>query len=320
MTTTPLTKENAHSVFGSIPRPPLVPEFHTLDEIPKAEAETFLLYGASGSGKTRLLGTCGDRTCIISNGGGLTTLKSPKFRELVGSNPIVVELGATKPDDFFQLHDALCDTLDFALEKYGDRFDFLCIDDATFMRRAAMYKGVEIGDNTKKSNTKQNIVNKYDEMIPAVQDFGTEMNILDTFFASYTQICKEAKKHFIVCAHERLSYKKAEKIGEQPELVKVAPSFTGVDKNPSGVALYFDNVWYLECLSAEQGMWRIKTVGHDKLIAKTRYDGVFEKTITVPAQGLFMQDVIKKMQEANKMMVKSGSSPAAKVTPQNVTK
>lgn len=299
-----LTTANASSVLGDIKRPPLVPEFHTLDEIPKAESETFLIYGASGSGKTRLLGTCGDRALIISNGGGLSTLKSPKFKELVGSNPIVVELNASSPDDFFKMHDALCDTLDFALDKYRDQFDFLCIDDATFMRRAAMYKGVEIGDSTNKSQTKKNILNKYDEMIPALQDFGTEMNILDTFFASYTQICKEAKKHFIVCAHERLSYSKPAKIGDQPELIKVAPSFTGVDKNPSGVALYFDNVWYMECLSADQGMWRVRTVGHDKLIAKTRYDGVFEKTMNVPAQGKFMLDVIKKMQEANTMLVK----------------
>lgn len=298
-----LTKENAAQVFNEA-RPPLVPEFHTLDEIPKAESETFLLYGASGAGKTRLLGTCGDRTVIISNGGGLSTLKSPKFKELVGSNPIVVELNAKKPDDFFSLHDALCDTLDYALEKLSDKFDFLCIDDATFMRRAAMYKGVEIGDDRGTSQTKKKVLNKFDELAPAVQDFGMEMNILDTFFASYTQICKEAKKHFIVCAHERLTFKKPDQIGGQPELIRTAPSFTGVDKNPSGVALYFDNVWYLECLSAEQGMWRIKTVGHDKLIAKTRYDGVFEKSIPVPAQGKFMLDVVKKMQEANKVMTK----------------
>lgn len=303
-----MTPQNFKEIVGDIgARPPLVPEFKTLDEIPKAESESFLIYGPSGAGKTRLLGTCGDRALIISNGGGLTTLKSPKFKELVGSNPIVVQLNATdeKGDiDFSRVHDALCDTIDYALEKFPDKFDYVCVDDATFMRRGAMYKGLDIGMATNKSKTKAEILNKYDELVPAVQDYGMEMSILDTFFATYTSICKEAKKHLIVCAHERLSWSKPSRIGEMPELIKTAPAFTGVDKNPSGVALYFDNVWYMECLSAEQGMWRIRTVGHDKLIAKTRFDGVFDKTIPVPAQGLFMQDVIKKMQEASKMLGK----------------
>jgi hypothetical protein len=303
-----MTPQNFKELVGEISeRPPLVPEFKTLNEIPKAESETFLIYGPSGAGKTRLLGTCGDRTLIVSNGGGISTLKSPKFKELVGSNPIVVELNATDENrelDFSKVHDALCDTLDYALEKFPERFDYVCVDDATFMRRGAMYKGLEIGAASNKSNTKKNILEVYNELVPAVQDYGMEMGILDTFFATYTQICKEAKKHFIVCAHERLSYSKPARIGEPPELIKTAPAFTGVDKNPSGVALYFDNVWYMECLSAEQGMWRIRTVGHDKLIAKTRFDGVFDKTIPVPAKGLFMQDCIKKMKEAEKAIGK----------------
>jgi hypothetical protein len=303
-----MTPQNFKEMVGDTgQRPPLVPEFKTLAEIPKAESESFLIYGPSGAGKTRLLGTCGDRALIVSNGGGISTLKSPRFKELVGSNPIVVELNATDENgelDFSKVHDALCDTLDYALEKFPEKFDYVCIDDATFMRRGAMHKGITIGGATGKSKTKTELLDKYDELIPALQDYGMEMSILDTFFATYTSICKEAKKHFIVCAHERLSYGKAARIGEPPELTKVAPAFTGVDKNPSGVALYFDNVWYMECLSAEQGMWRIRTVGHDKLIAKTRYDGVFDKTIPVPAKGLFMQEVIQKMRDAEKALVK----------------
>lgn len=303
-----ITAANFKELVGDIgPRPSLVPEFKTLDEIPKAESETFLLYGASGSGKTRILGTCGDRALIISNGGGLSTLKSPKFKELVGSNPIVVEINAvdtTGKPDFSTTHDAVCDTIDYALEKFQDKFDFICIDDATYLRRGAMLKGIDINDVTGKSKTKKEIIEEYDELVPAVQDYGMEMGILETFFATYIQICKDAKKHFIVCAHERLTWKKADKIGDMPELIRTAPAFTGVDKNPSGVALHFDNVWYVECLNADQGLYRIKTVGHDKLIAKTRFDGVFDKNISVPAQGLFMRDIVTKMQNATQMLKK----------------
>lgn len=299
-----LTKENSAEIFGAIPRPSTVPEFKFSDELPLGYSETFLLYGSTGSGKTRICGTCGDRTLFINNGIGVGTIQSPRFQADVGSRPIVVslfeKLGKRGIFDTAQVHDAICDTIDFALEKFPERFDFICIDDGTQLRRGAMNKALEIMQATGKSNTLKNIVEKYDVMSSAVQDYGQEMSIVETFIASYSHICKQAGKHFVFCAHERMTFKKGENIGEAPVLIRTAPAFTGVDKNPSQMSNYFDNVWHTEVVGGgDNRLFRVTTVGHEQLAAKTRMDGVFKVVEPVPAKGHFMLNVIKRIREAS---------------------
>lgn len=292
-----LTQLNAEEVFGK--RPPGVPEFKQLNELPRGEAQTFLNYGPSGSGKTRFAGTAGDRALFIDNGNGISTLQDPGFRKAINSNPIVVSLGEKLgPRGIFDsalVYDAICDTIDHALQKFPDRFDTIIVDDATQLRKGALFKGLEINQATGKSNTQKNVVDKFDIVIPAVQDYGIEMNLIEQFIAGYTTICKEAGKHFILNAHERLTYRKGEKLGDAPVLAKTSPGFTG-QTFPDAVPAYFDNVWYFQVVgSGNNRVWRIMTQGHETLTAKTRLGSIFPSVI----DNANFLDVINKFKSAD---------------------
>ena len=219
-----LTTLNAESVFGvQENRPPNVPQFNQLADLPRGEAQTFLCYGGSGTGKTRFAGTAGDRTLFIDNGHGIATLQSPAFRKDVNANPIVIslyeKLGPKGVFDGATVFNAICDTIDYALEKFPERFDTIVVDDATALRKGALNRGLEINQLTGKSKTQKEVVERFDIVIPAVQDFGVEMNLIEQFIAGYTTICKEAGKHFILNAHERITYRKGDKIGDVPEIL-----------------------------------------------------------------------------------------------------
>lgn len=280
MTQTPpqtLTLLNAEEIFGK--RPPTVPQFQFLKNTVKGPGETFLFYGAAGTGKTRLAGTAGDRTLFINNGNGMSTLQSPAFMRDIGSNPIVVTLnekiGKRGTVDIAEVHDAICDTIDFALEKFPDRFDAIIIDDVTQLRRGAMNKGLEINFETKKSTTKRDIVDKYDVVAPTPNDYQMEMAIIEQFVANYVAIAKQSGKYLIMNAHERITFGKAEKYGDEPPLLKIGPGFTG-RTFPDAIPSYFDNVWRMEVVGGGSNrQWRATTQGTEKMTAKTRLDGIF---------------------------------------------
>lgn len=277
--TTPLTVENASSLFGE-GKPPHLPEFRRLDSLAKGESETFLIYGGSGTGKTWFAGTAGDRTLFIDNGNGINTFHSPLFQQKVGANPIIISIGEKMEgrgvfDDAIA-YDLVCDTIDYALQKFPEEFDTIVIDDVTQLRKSALNKGLEFNQNTGKSQTLKNIKEKYDMVVAAVQDYGAEMSLVEQFIAGYTTTCKQAGKHLIMNAHERLTYRKGEKIGDPAVLAKTSPGFTG-QTFPDAVTAYFDHVWYFQVVGAgSQRVWRATTQGREDLAAKTRSGGVFE--------------------------------------------
>lgn len=274
-----LTQTTASEIFGT--RPKNVPEFKFLADVPRAEAETFLIYGASGTGKTRAAGTCGDRALFISNGDGASTLQSPAFRRDINANPIIVslaeKLGSRGVFENAEVYDAICDTIDYALKAFPEKFDFIVVDDATQLRRGALNKGLEFNKATGKSKTLDQR-DRVDMIVPAVQDYGIEMNLVEQFVAGYTQICKNAGKHFILNAHERITFRKGEKIGDTPTVLKISPGFTG-QTFPDTVPNYFDNVWRMEVIGGGNArVWRATTQGNETVTAKTRMSGILDTT------------------------------------------
>lgn len=283
--TTPqlLTSLNAEEMFGK--RPPGVPEFKFLSEKSEDQHWSWLIYGASGSGKTRLTGTLGSRTLIIDNGNGISTLQSPTFQRDIKSNPIIVSLsekiGQRGVFESAVVYDAICDTIDYALQKFPEKFDAIVVDDATQLRRGALNKGLEFNQSTGKSKTLSQRDNN-NMIVPAVQDYGIEMNLIEQFIASYTSICKDAGKHLIINAHERISFKKDGKIGDTPVIHKIVPGFTG-QTFPDTVPNYFDNVWRMEVVgSGSNRVWRATTQGTEYLTAKTRIAGIVDTVETNP--------------------------------------
>lgn len=277
----------------------LAAEFTTLNDLPKGEGESFLVWGGAGSGKTWFIGTAGNRTLIINNGMGMTTLQSPLFMSKhPGYSPILANLRekikARGVYDAATVHDATCDTIDKALKEIPDKFDTIAIDDGSALRRNAMNKALELNQGTNRSKTQEQIVDKYGLVVPAMQDFQTEMRIIDHFIGSYIDLAKQNGKHIIMCAHERLTFAKGEKMGDERKLIRKAPLFTGTDTNPDIASQYFDNVFYMECVGGgNQRVYRATTAGHETLNAKTRWGGVFETVETNPDFLKFIERIKK---------------------------
>lgn len=268
-----------------------------------------LAYGGSGTGKTFFLGTAGSRSLYIDCGiGPLETLKNVTFRKKYPDhNPIVVRVREQFDSDMIPIgtaFDTICDIIDYMLATKADEFDNVLVDNATAIRRFSMAKGIILADQSGKSQTFKGVMS--DQLIvtigketyktkrppaifPAVQDYGTEMALVEWLCATYIDVFKRAGKNFVLSAHERREYKKVKNakgqpvIGEPPILTKIRPGFTG-QTFPDDIPALFDEVWWFEAVSTGEGtVHRFKAYGDDELVAKTTYgDGILKSVETDP--------------------------------------
>lgn len=257
-------------------------EFKTLDELAVADAIMMLLYGGAGTGKTWFCGTMGPRTLLINVGLGLATIQAPYFQKkypsvaqmlIANITPDINEDGSIAEGKAW---DMVASVIDEAIKFHSDKFDSVVIDDASALRRAAMVRGIEINQAESLSQTKSKL-DKYDTLMPAMQDYQREMSMLEQFVAYYTVRLKGINKNFVITGHERLTFKKGDRMGDAPVLIKISPWFTGVDKSPDQITQYFDNVWRTEAVSGgSQRIYRITTQGSESTACKTRWSGVFD--------------------------------------------
>lgn len=266
-----------------MPAPATAPPFafSRLNEIKhENDPVNILYYGGSKTGKTWFLGTAGDRTLLIDTGDGTTTLNSKLFKEKVGSNPIIVsireKIGSRGVPEVADAFDHVCDAIDYALANFPNDFDTIACDDLTALRKFAMNKGLEVNQQTGKSQTKKNIVDKYDFIIPAVQDFGVEMSLIEQFLANYITITRSHGKNFIVAAHQRYTFGDKKGIGEAPVVKEVRPAVTG-SQFPDTITALFDNVWHAERVSGgDSAVYRARINGDEITVAGTRHAGIFK--------------------------------------------
>lgn len=282
----------------------ITPEmFRRLVEIPPGDSVTCLIYGAAKTGKTEFMGSAGDRTLFLSNGNGDETLKSIHFKDRVGANPIVVTIAdPIDPETGLPLEavalEKMKDAVNHAMQNFPNDFDTICIDDSTALRRSAFWKGLLINDKTNKSKTLDS-VRKEEVIFSTVQDYQIEMQIVMQFLVALIDMCKKHNKHLIVGAHERFTYRKGDKIGDLPTLVKVRPAYTG-QTFPDDVASLFDCVFHSEVVGAGTNVaYRIRTVGDEVLLAGHRYGGTFE-TVEINLQFTKMIERIKNGQRPAK--------------------
>lgn len=272
-----------------------------LNEYEKLEGISLISYGASGTGKTGFAGTAGSRTFYIDLGHSSVTLKSPGFlARNKDYNPILAEISEASIDgkgvpDKATGFDTLVSTMNLALTKeYIDRWDTMVIDEMTALSRFAMFKGLEINQNLRKSKSREESqANK--SLVIVVQDFGQEMNLIEGFITEAVEvICKKAKKNLILVAHQRLIYGKAPSIGDEAPLLKVMPGFTG-KTFPDTIVGLVDWVLYHECVGGgDKPIYRVRTSGDEKLIAKVRHDGVFK---TLESNPNFL-DMLQRVKDA----------------------
>lgn len=260
-------------------QPPKV-TFVRLSEMPKVNEVNVLYYGGSGTGKTWFLGTAGSRTLFIDTGDGTAVLKSKLFKEKVGADLIVASIrekvGPRGHVEIAEGFDLVCDVIDHALTTFPGDFDTIACDDLTALRKLAMNKGLEVNQATGKSKTKQTVANRFDLIIPAVQDYGIEMNLIEQFLSNYITIIRNAGKNFIVAAHQRYTFESKKGIGEAPVIKEIRPALTGA-QFPDTVTAMFDNVWHAERVGGgDKGtVYRAVIHGDEQTVAKTRHAGVF---------------------------------------------
>lgn len=264
--------------------------FKRLEERKPGEAWILLYYGASGSGKTYFAGTAGPRTLFINIGFGIDTLMSPAFTERYpdARRMITVDINeriGTEKDPTLltaRAFDLVTDVIDHALKHFPDAFDTVAIDDATFLRKIAMNKAMELLRGSSRDETKRT-VNLADYVKPELPDFGEEMRMIEWFLATYIPILKEQKKNLIMTAHQRQIYGKPPKMGDEAPLKRVLPGFTG-KTFPDQVPAYFDDVFYAEVIAGgpKGQVYRARTAGNSLELGKARHGGVFPTVISNP--------------------------------------
>lgn len=254
-------------------------QFYQLEERPAAtDTLSILLYGGAKTGKTFFAGTTGDRTLYIDTGRGLLTLKSPKFKEMLKGNfnPIVAEVREDTNEERLvtvpKAFDEVCDAIDEGLEKFPEKFDTVVLDDATALRKFAIHKALSINLEEKRSQT---ATKKRRVVLPAIQDFGTEMAYVEWFMYQYDEILRKAGKHFIVLAHERHIFAKKDKVGDPDVVQMTRPGFTG-KTFPDDIMAIFDFVWHTEKVgSGNNATYRIRTSGDENTRGGSRFGGLF---------------------------------------------
>lgn len=255
---------------------PRLDQLNTNDEV-----VSLLLYGNTKTGKTWFIGSAGDRAVIISPSQGIATLQSPLFKALIKANPFIELVDEEPMPEKAEGYDKVKALVELYLE--NPDVDTIIVDDITNFRRMAMNKGLELngkllsGSGTPRTATlaKMRKLGSTAVIGKEVGDWTAEMGLVESFVNSATMFCKQAKKNFIMTAHERLTFKPPEKMGGLRVLEKVAPGFTG-QTFPDEVVGYFDLIWHTEVAgSGDRTFYQIRTAGSNSLIAGTRWGGLF---------------------------------------------
>ncbi len=245
-----------------------------LEETAVDSTPTLLLYGGSGTAKTKFIGTAGSDSVIITPAQGIATLQSKWFRENFKYNPIIEIVDEMPLPTIAQGYDKITDLVEkYLLDK---EINTIIVDDATNFRRLALNKGLELNQSLNRSGTlaKMRTI-KADTVIRELNDMTMEMSLVESFIKQACTYCKEAKKTFVMTAHERLLFNPPAKVGAEDTIRKITPGFTG-KTFPDDITGYFDLIWHTEVMGGGgQTHYQILTQGDSKLVAKTRWAGLF---------------------------------------------
>ena len=264
-----------------------------LNDMKQDESVTGIFFGPSGTGKTALLGSGGDRNLIVCPANGVVTLLSKWYKDTMKMNPYIEIVDEEPIPDGAKGYDMVSEKIEEYFEKHLDEFDTFCVDDCTNLRRMAMNKGLEVNQKLNRSQSLTKYVKNNQIIIREQQDYNIEMGFIEQFMRHWTMTAKNYKKNFFITAHERLEWKKAEKIGGEDTVLKNRPGFTG-KTFPSDITGLFDLTWHLETLgSGDRVFYQIRTQGSSIIEAKTRWGGIFPPLIERAPTLLVILDHIK---------------------------
>jgi hypothetical protein len=250
-----------------------------------------LLYGNSKSGKTRLIGTLGSRTLIISlDPNGTETLKSKEFQTLFPCNPIIVSI--EEAYGYFSLpeiatgFDKVYDALEYAFKIRTNDFDHVCLDSLTSLSKLAMFKALDVNMATGRSKSKLKLAEQ-NAILMGIQDYGMEINLVTQTIDLLLSNCRRFGKNLIVTAHERLFFEKPRhgdgKIdsSKPEELKSIRPMVTG-KVAPDTITSPFSNVWYTKHHGGDS--YRLHLKGDGVYIAGSRHAGLWPSVLPDPLE------------------------------------
>lgn len=272
-----------------------IPQYQELDEIPTGSSIRMLGFGGPGTGKTEFVLTMGEGTCLINIGRGEETLQNngAKSRNknikisVVDLDKMLDKKDGTPPEPL-EVINAISDTVYHATRVRG--FKKIAIDDMTEFRSHALYQALKINKDLKKSSSWDFTEKNDGLMLPVVQDFGTEMSIVEDFLRHLCNDAYDKEYHLYVTAHTRAIYRKALDgagkpiIGEPKVLVRELPGFTG-ETFPDNIPRLFSIVGMFNQNGIDKnGDQRIRLYlqGDSTRRVKHRYSGILPEYLDNP--------------------------------------
>lgn len=264
-----------------------------LNDKPIGESVTLLAYGGAGTGKTFFAATCGDRTLHVDPEDRRATIQSKLVQEKYHYNPIYISFREEPlPADGAKALDEITLAINEAIDQYEDQFDIVYVDGASALRRFALNKALELNQKIGKSKTlgrMQTLDTQVEFVDVTIQDYTAEMGLIEKFILKMKDYCMDAKKHFILTAHERILYNPPASVGGQETVKAIKPGFTG-KTFPDSTPGMFDLVWHFEVEgTGDTRKYLARTEGDSALIAKTCWPGLFPTKYYNPN----FQDVVR---------------------------
>ena len=273
-----------------------------LNELSKAKTLSFLVYGDSGVGKTAFGGAAdvGGNTVIFNLGKTETTLTSNWFRQTYPkANPDIIRISEDLVERGLhvnpQAFNKLCEELDRVLE--DPTINIIVIDDLTGLSQISFNKAIFQNKKYGKSRTLENAIETKSVPSRGIQDIGENIAVLNWFFHTYNNLCRDKNKHLIVLAHARKIYGKPanpKDITGEPTLKKIIPMAPGKDTFAIGeLPAYFDEVYYM---LISEGVNRVLvTKGSGSILAKTSH----EKELDKREVNQTFTSILRKIQDAS---------------------
>lgn len=271
-----------------------IPQYVEAKDIPTGNSVRALISGVPGAGKTEFVFTAGEGTLLINTGKGIETKDSIGLKS---RNPDWSRLRVVDLDKMFttkgelpspqQMVDAICDTV-YHATRTQPWLKTVAIDDMTEFRFYALARGMQINKELGRSQSEE-ASKKYDLPLPVVQDFGTEMNIVEDFLRWLNEDAYNKEYNIIITSHTRHVYKKPVDangkiiMGQPGILVKELPGFTG-QTFPDYIPRLFSIVGQLEPNVSNEGgnRPRLRLVGGSDKCVKHRYSGILPEYMDNP--------------------------------------